>query len=112
MTSVRPVHVGDADVWCELRVALWPEGGADEHAAEIAEFLSGRRRMPLEVLLAEDEEGRPLGFAELSIRTYAEGCATDRVAFLEGWYVVPDARRQGVGRALVDAAEAWGRAQG
>jgi len=31
---------------------------------------------------------------------------------LEGWYVVAEARRRGVGRALVRAAEAWGRAQG
>jgi aminoglycoside 6'-N-acetyltransferase I len=34
------------------------------------------------------------------------------VAYLEGWYVVPGLRRQGVGRALVAAAEAWARAQG
>ena len=112
MTTVRPVHVDDADVWREMRADLWPEGSAEEHAGEVAEFFSGRRRVPLEVLLAEDDEGRPLGFAELSIRAYAEGCTTDRVAFLEGWYVVADARRRGVGRALVEAAEAWGRAQG
>ena len=37
---------------------------------------------------------------------------TDRVAYLEGWYVVPESRRQGVGRALVSAAEEWARAQG
>ena len=50
--------------------------------------------------------------AELSIRNYAEDCVTDRVAYLEGWYVVPGARRQGVGRALIAAAEQWGRGQG
>ena len=33
-------------------------------------------------------------------------------AFLEGWYVVPGMRRRGVGRALVAAAENWGRIQG
>jgi aminoglycoside 6'-N-acetyltransferase I len=49
---------------------------------------------------------------ELSIRPYAEGCAPGRVAFLEGWYVAPHARRRGVGRALLAAAEQWGRAQG
>ena len=48
----------------------------------------------------------------MSIRAYAEGCETDRVAFVEGWYVVPPARRQGVGRELIAAAEEWGRAQG
>ena len=59
-----------------------------------------------------EEEGKLLGFAELSIRPYAEGCLSDRVPFLEGWYVVPEARRRGIGRALVAAAEDWARAQG
>jgi aminoglycoside 6'-N-acetyltransferase I len=59
-----------------------------------------------------DDRGAAVGFAELSIRAYAEDCTTDRVAYLEGWYVVPDARRQGVGRALMAAAETWGRSQG
>jgi aminoglycoside 6'-N-acetyltransferase I len=34
------------------------------------------------------------------------------VGFLEGWFVVEDRRRAGVGAALVAAAEAWARAQG
>lgn len=67
--------------------------------------------MPLEVLLAF-EYGRAVGFAELSIRPYAEGCTTDRVGFLEGWYVVPEARRQGIGASLVDVAERWAMEQG
>lgn len=68
--------------------------------------------MPLQVLLAVDSSGAAVGFAELSIRAYAEGCSSDRVAYLEGWYVVPDARRRGVGGALVRAAEQWASAQG
>src|SRR2546422_4564114 len=51
-------------------------------------------------------------FRSLSIRPYAEGCQGDRVAYLEGWFVVPRARGRGVGRALIAAAEDWGRAQG
>src|SRR6266576_5159315 len=42
----------------------------------------------------------------------SEGCQGDRVAYLEGWFVVPGARGRGVGRALIAAAEDWGRAQG
>lgn len=64
------------------------------------------------MLLAFDESGSAIGFVELSIRNYAEDCATNRVAYLEGWYVDPQARRQGIGAALVHAAENWGRAQG
>lgn len=62
-------------------------------------------------LLAESVEG-VLGFTEISIRPYAEGCRTNRVAYLEGWFVVPQARNAGVGRALVAGAEDWARSQG
>jgi aminoglycoside 6'-N-acetyltransferase I len=101
----------DAAAWLEMRRALWPEYGGSWHAGEIEDYFAGRLKMPLEVLIAESD-GRALGFAELFIRPYAEGCLTDRVAFLEGWYVVPDARGRGVGRALIRAAEDWARAQG
>jgi aminoglycoside 6'-N-acetyltransferase I len=65
----------------------------------------------MEVLLACDEQGQVVGLIELSIRAYAEGCATDRVAFVEGWYVEPTARMKGVGTALIRAAEEWARSQ-
>ena len=32
--------------------------------------------------------------------------------YIEGWYVDPDVRRQGIGRALVEAAESWARSKG
>jgi len=95
-----------------MRRALWPEDEGDSHAREIDKFFAGGLNMPLEVLLAFDEKRNAVGFAELSIRPYAEDCETDRVAYLEGWYVEPHARRQGVGRALVVAAERWAKAQG
>lgn len=94
-----------------MREALWPEEGSSSHPREVGQFFTGSLRMPLEVLIAESD-GRAIGFAELSIRPYAEGCETDRVAFLEGWYVEPQYRRRGAGRALVLAAEAWAVAQG
>jgi aminoglycoside 6'-N-acetyltransferase I len=112
VARVRPAEPGDADRWLGLRQALWPDATDREHQDEIARFFAGRSREPLAVLLAEDGNGRVVGFAELSIRTYAEGCDTDRVAYLEGWYVDPEARGQAVGRALVAAAEEWGRTQG
>ena len=96
-----------------MRLALWPDGSQAEHREEIDRFLAGQTGgRPAAVLLAEDYLGRVVGLAELSIRPYAEGCVTDRVAYLEGWFVEPDSRRLGIGRALVDAAEDWGRDQG
>ena len=111
MTSVRPVTRQDPAAWLAMRTALWPDDETHSHAQEIENFFAGRLRMPLQVLVAV-ADAAVVGFVELSIRAYAEGCTTDRVAFLEGWYVVPGFRRQGVGRALVEAAESWGRSQG
>jgi aminoglycoside 6'-N-acetyltransferase I len=110
MVTVRPVTRADASSWLAMRQALWPDE-QDDHTGEIEAFFAGRLRMPIQVLLAV-QGAAVVGFVELSIRAYAEGCRTDRVAFLEGWYVVPKARRKGVGRALVAASENWGRAQG
>jgi aminoglycoside 6'-N-acetyltransferase I len=109
--TVRPATPSDAAAWLRMRTALWPDGAGD-HAGEIARFLAGTARAPQAVLIAVDSSDEPLGFVELFIRNYAEGCLTDRIAYLEGWYVVPEGRRQGVGRALVAAAEAWAESEG
>ena len=78
---VRPVVAADAAAWRRMRQALWPEDGDGGHAKEIEEFLAGRLKMPLAVLVAVDEADAPIGFVELFIRTYAEDCETDRVAY-------------------------------
>lgn len=109
---MRAVTDADAEAWLRMRVALWPEGSEAEHREEIARFFAGQAPEPLAVLVAEEGEGTLVGFAELSIRPYAEACRSTRVAYLEGWYVEREMRRRGIGRALVAAAEAWGRTQG
>jgi aminoglycoside 6'-N-acetyltransferase I len=112
LTRVRQARPADVQQWAILRQALWPTESPDELAAEARRyFVDGD--IPLEaVLLAEASDGTLLGFAELSLRLYAEDCKTSPVAFLEGWYVIPAARRHGVGRALVSAAEEWARERG
>ena len=83
-----------------------------QHQEDIDRYFGGDRREPAEVLLALTANAAPAGFAELSIRNIVDGCLTDRVAYLEGWYVVPDLRRRGIGRALVHAAEQWATRRG
>jgi aminoglycoside 6'-N-acetyltransferase I len=96
-----------------MRRALWPDDSAAQHRADVARyFRERRRRRPLTVLIAESAAGARVGFAEVSIRGYAEDCRTDRVGFLEGWWVAPAMRRRGVGRLLVEAAERWARRRG
>ena len=54
--------------------------------------------------IATAADGMPLGLAEVALRTdYVNGTDSSPVAFLEGLYVVPAVRRQGVARGLLQA---------
>jgi aminoglycoside 6'-N-acetyltransferase I len=108
---IHPMTPADRDTWLDMREQLWPDS-RDTHARDVDRFFAGQARDPVAALIARDDAGRALGFAELSLRSYAEGCETDNVAFLEGWFVVPDSRGHGVGRALVAACEDWARSHG
>ena len=109
---IRPAAVPDLPRWAELRSALWPDEAPAELRDEAEAYLAGGARLLEAVLVAEDMTDGVIGFVELSRRPYAEGCTTSPVGFLEGWYVMPEHRGRGVGRALVSAAEAWARSKG
>lgn len=108
---IRTVEEKDLRAWERMRQELWPSP-AGEHAGEIARFFAGDRNNPMDVLIACATNGEPTGFVELAIRPYAEGCYSGRVAYIEGWFVDVAFRKQGVGTALMKAAEDWGRVQG
>lgn len=107
--DVRRYEPADRAEWRRMRRALWPE---EPSAAEAHEMDAWLARPDAVVFVAARADGRLGGFAEAATRPYAEGCETSPVAFLEGWYVDPDLRRRGVGRALVAAVEEWARAAG
>jgi aminoglycoside 6'-N-acetyltransferase I len=71
---------------------------------------ASRRQLP--VFVAERPDGGLVGFLEGSLRSFADGCETSPVGYIEGWYVDRDFRRHGVGAALVAAAERWATARG
>lgn len=108
----------DLPEWSRMRTALWPETPAESHAEEIAAFLTGDLAgwlaglKAVAVFVAARPGGGLCGFVEASVRPLADGCTTQPVGYVEGWYVDPDVRRQGVGRRMVEAAEAWAASQG
>lgn len=108
--SVRPLWETDLDDWFRLRKLLWDATRDDDHKSEMIDILD--RPDSQLVLFAEASSGRLVGFLEASIRPYVEDCETDHVGYLEGWFVEPEFRKQGIGRELVRQAEAWALEKG
>jgi aminoglycoside 6'-N-acetyltransferase I len=97
--------------WLALRQALWPDCTARQHLSEMSLFCASPQRFAQFVACATS--GRAIGLAEASIRAdYVNGTSSSPVAFLEGIYVVPEARRNGIARSLVAAVERWARSAG
>jgi aminoglycoside 6'-N-acetyltransferase I len=113
-TPIRPITAADRAEWIRMRRALWPdETEPGEHEREVDAFFAGSEARPaFAVFVAERPHGGLSGFVEVGMRGFAEGCASRPVPYLEGWYVDPDRRRCGVGRALVRRAEEWAIAGG
>lgn len=108
---ILPLTLAHRAAWLRLRQALWPDEDADAHLAEITQFCAAPQRFGQFGFFSA--QGDLLGFIELSLRVdYVNGTSTSPVAFLEGIYVQPAARRRGIARSLMQAAEAWARATG
>ena len=109
--KVRPIEAPDLDVWAAMRGRLWPDAAAADLVAEARAFVAGSADQILAAaFIAEDRAATPLGFVELAVRGFSDGCTSMPVPHVEGWYVEPTARGNGVGRRLLDAAEGWARA--
>lgn len=103
---IEPVSPPLRDAWVALRIALWPDEPAGVMAQEIDRMLAASDA-DRPAWLAIDHSGA-IGFAEASLRhDHVNGCETSPVAFLEGIYVMPHARRRGAGRALDATVRAW-----
>jgi aminoglycoside 6'-N-acetyltransferase I len=89
--------------------ALFPDERRADLEPGMREFIA---RPDAAVFIAERPNGTSCGFVEVGTRSYADGCDTSPVAYIEAWYVDQDVRKMGYGRALLVAAEAWARRAG
>lgn len=96
-----------------MRHRLWPHADAGDLLNEAHTFVADANDSTIDAVFVAAEAGsQPAGFIELSIRDFADGCDSMPIPHIEGWYVEPAARRNGVGRDLMRAAEAWARERG
>jgi len=109
--EVRRASASDRAEWRRMRTALWPHEQG-EHDKEIDAYLGAADDAGAAAFVAARAGGGLAGLVELRLRDFAEGCTSSPVAYVEGWWVAADARRRGVGEALMGAAEDWARRRG
>ena len=105
---IRQATSSDITNWLEMRSQLWPPDADDDFTAEV-EYILGAPDQTAFVALVDAVY---TGFAEISIRAYADGCRTNNVGYLEGIFVKPGFRRKGISRLLVSKCMEWFEAQG
>ena len=94
-----------------MRAQLWP--GADAGLErEAREFARGLPIPTIDIVFIAESAGERVGFLELAIRSFSDGCESMPVPHVEGWFVEPRARGTGIGRSLMEAAEGWSRERG
>ncbi len=107
---IAPLKRSQIPEWQRLRQGLWPGVPPEQHRKDMVDILSDLEFNA--VFVAVGAGRKLLGFVEASMRLTAEGCDSSPIGYLEGWYVEPDSRGKGIGRALVRKAEAWASANG
>lgn len=109
--KIRAAVPTDIETIHELRKKLWEHLDSDDINWLRNQFQNHSDKF--QIFLAETEKGYLIGFAEAGIRTdYVEGCETNFVGYIEGWFVEENYRRQNVGRKLIEKAENWAREKG
>lgn len=115
---IRLATIMDAAIMAEMRAAMWDEMNPDRRADDsFRERTAAYWREMLEaggaVAWIAEVDQQPVGMAALLLHNHPPLPFNERRrGYVTGVYVAPAQRRQGLGRALMDAVMAYGREHG
>jgi aminoglycoside 6'-N-acetyltransferase I len=93
----------------EMREALYSDLSPEYHDEEMALI---RDSVDRDCWVAVSDDGTVLGFVEVALRNFVDGCLTSPVGYIEGIFVKPAFRGEGLGKRLVTTATAWFKDRG
>lgn len=109
MRQIIEVNEQELDDLTNLAIKLWPENQFEELKNEYVSMLKTHKHKAY-LYIADN---KPIGFVQLSIRTdYVEGSDSSPVGYVEGIYVEPQYRRQGISKELLKKGEQWVKEKG
>ena len=107
--TYRKATIADVQPVTKIALLLYDEHTFDEIFEKMPELLDKDSEA---VFLAFDGE-KPIGFSECSLRNdYVEGTHGGTIGYLEGIYVLPEYRRQGIAKSLAAVCEKWAEEKG
>jgi aminoglycoside 6'-N-acetyltransferase I len=99
----------DITVITQIAILLYDEHTFEEIFEENKELLVDKNQA---MFLSLDGD-KAIGFSHCSLRNdYVEGTHGGTVGYLEGVYVLPEYRKKGVAKTLVDHCERWVKEKG
>jgi aminoglycoside 6'-N-acetyltransferase I len=106
--TTRRVTQDDKAEWFRMRKGIWPDAPDESMRFDMDKLLADGDYL---VIFACDGD-KPIGLTEAQIRDYGEGCETNPVGYLEGWFVQEEYRGRGIVGIMTQAAENWIREKG
>lgn len=103
--SIIRARINDLGAWVQMRSVLWPNHQVDELIKEAISFLEAPFKTTVFLFLKNNT--KIIGFLEGNIRDYTEECHSNRVGYVEDWYVHIIERKKGIGELLMQAFFSW-----
>ena len=95
----------DFESLLKMSLKLWKDFNKDE-LQKILRWSDTLKNQ--KIMLAKDSKDNAVGFTIVSIRAdYVEGAEKSPTGYLEGIYIEPDYRNQGIARELINRGEQW-----
>ncbi|ADB38349.1 aminoglycoside 6'-N-acetyltransferase [Spirosoma linguale] len=106
---IEPLSTHTINDVVELVLELWPDCTHDEELENYSRLLNS----PNDACYLAKVGASYIAFILISIRhDYVEGSDDSPVGYIEGIYVRPDYRKQGIANKLIRVAEDWARQKG
>lgn len=104
--QIRPMNSAEIPRVARLMCQLWPEHDVVEMSSELAD-IANNEEAAVFLAICDNE---PVGFAQCQLRhDYVEGTNSSPVGYLEGIYVTPEYRHEGIASQLLCCCEAWAK---